>query len=70
MIRVGDLFEIPLSDGRKAYGQHIFKDKMGPLIQVFAIITYQNIVPEQLKSAKPLFRPVITGLFAAIKVYS
>lgn len=71
-IRVGDIFEIPLSGGRKAYGQYVFKDKeMGPLIQVFDLITEEEIQPDQLidqlGNAKPLFPPVITGLFAAIR---
>jgi len=71
-IRVGDVFEIPLSDGRKAYGQYVFKDKkMGPLIQVFDLITAGEVqldqVLEQLKRANPLFPPVITGLFAAVR---
>ena len=67
MIKVGDIIEIPLSDGRKAYGSYIYKDKMGPMIQVFDIITDQKIVPERLMEAKPLFRPIITGLFTAIR---
>ena len=71
-IRVGDIFEIPLSDGRKAYGQYVFRDKkMGPLIQVFDLITEEEAQPhqliDQLGNAKPLFPPVITGLFAAIR---
>ena len=71
-VRVGDVFEIPLSDGRKAYGQYVFRDKkMGPLVQVFDLITEGDLPPEEvlerLKSAKPLFPPVITGVFAAVR---
>jgi len=71
--RVGDVFEIPLSDGRKAYGQYVFKDKekMGPLIQVFDLIIEGEIQPEQvlerLRNAGPLFPPVITGVSAAVR---
>jgi hypothetical protein len=70
-IIVGDVFEIPLSDGRKAYGQYVFWDeRMGPLIQVFDLLVREEIRTDQLldrlQSAKPLFPPVITGLFAAI----
>jgi hypothetical protein len=66
-VRIGDIFEIPLPDGRRAYGQYVFKDKMGPLIQVFDLITPIEISIEQLKNAGPLFPPVFTGLFAAIR---
>ncbi|RME58482.1 hypothetical protein D6779_06370 [Candidatus Parcubacteria bacterium] len=71
-VSVGDVFEIPLSDGRKAYGQYVFRDeKEGPLIQVFDLITEGKVQPEQvlerLKMAKPLFPPVITGVFAAVR---
>jgi hypothetical protein len=70
--KVGDVFEIPLSDGRKAYGQYMFQDKkVGPLIQVFDLITegdaQSNQVLSQLKDAGFLFPPVVTGLFAAIR---
>jgi hypothetical protein len=68
MIKVGDVFEIPLSDGRRAFGQYIFKDKMGPMIQVFNIITEIEIPIEEIINSKPLFRPVITGLIAAIRI--
>lgn len=66
--QLGDIFEIPLSDGRKAYGQYVFEDKMGPLVQVFDLITKDNIELEQIKNAKFLFPPVFTGVFAAIRV--
>jgi len=67
-LKVGDIFEIPLSDGRKACGQYVFADpKWGPMIQVFDLITEQRIRVEQLRKARPLFRPVITGLRAAVR---
>jgi hypothetical protein len=67
-VKVGDVFEIPLSDGRKAYGQYVFLDqKMGPLVQIFDLICEDEIQLDQLKEAKPLFPPVITGLLAAIR---
>jgi hypothetical protein len=68
-VRIGDVFEITLWDGRKAWGQYVFKDKkMGPLVQIFDLITKEEIQVEQLRNAKPLFPPVITGLFAAIRM--
>ena len=67
-IGIGDIIEMPLSNGRKVFGQYVFMDKkMGPLVQVFDLITEHPIQLEQLKDAKALFPPVITGLFAAIR---
>ncbi len=66
--RIGDIIEIPLSHGRKAYAQYVFYDKrMGPLIQVFDLIADADIEIYQLRNAGPLFPPVITGLFAAVR---
>ena len=67
MIRKGDIFEIPLQNGYKAFGQYIQRCRMGPLIQVFDQITQEDLSVEQLIGAIPLFPPVYTGLFAAIK---
>jgi len=68
--KIGDIIEIPLSNGKKAYGQYVFRDeKRGPLLQVYDLIidstTYVDM--EDIVKAKPLFPPVITGLFAAIR---
>jgi len=70
-IKIGDVFEIPLSDGRKAYGQYLFRDgRMGPLIRVFDLFSSEEVRTEllldRLRSARSLFPPVITGLVAAI----
>jgi hypothetical protein len=69
-IKLGDIFEIPLSEGKKAYGQYIFwDDKNGPLIQVFDLIVNSSHTLNlmEIEGATPLFPPVLTGLFAAIK---
>ena len=67
MIKIGDVFEITLSDGRRAYGQYIFRDKLGSMIRVFDVITEQSVSIDQLKKAGQLFPPLFTGLFAAIR---
>jgi hypothetical protein len=64
--KVGDIFEIPLSKGRKAYGQYLHHSKMGPIVQVFDLIS-DNVTIDQIVSSNLLFPPVITGLYAAIK---
>ena len=66
--KIGDVIEIPLPDGRKAYGQYIFwGEKMGPLLQIFDLISKDNLELADINDAKPLFPPIITGLFAAIR---
>lgn len=68
-IKIGDLFEIPLADGRKALGHYVYYDsKNGPFIQVFDYITEDAHVNITEAINKPyLFPPVITGLNAAIR---
>jgi hypothetical protein len=69
-VKVGDVFEIPLSNGKFAYGQYVFADpKMGPLISVFDHITEKSIDdPNELLGSSPKFPPVITGVGAAVRV--
>ena len=66
-VRIGDVFEIPLSDGRRAFGQYVYRSKFGPLIQVYDLITDKEFRIEELVNARPLFPPILTGLFAAIR---
>lgn len=65
--RIGDIFKIPLSDGRNAFGQYILQSKMGPLIQVYEILSVDEVDLDEIINSKLLFQPVIVGLFAAIK---
>lgn len=64
---VGDVFEIPLSDGRKAFGQYLLQSTMGPIIQVFSVITREEVSVEEIVQSQALFPPVIAGLYGAIK---
>ena len=68
--KVGDVFEIPLLDGRKGYGQYVFRDdNHGPLIQVYDLIVNneEDIDIETIIESPALFPPVFTGVFAAIR---
>jgi len=67
MIRTGDIIEIPLSDHKKGYAQYIIRDRYGPVIQVFDCITFERPEINLILESKPLFPPVITGLFAAVR---
>ncbi len=67
MMRIGDIVEIPLSDQRMAYAQYIIRDRMGLIIQVFDFIADTKPDLKLLMQSRPLFPPIITGLFAAVK---
>jgi hypothetical protein len=67
--KIGDAFEIPLSDGRLAYCQYVLrKEDFGDLVRVFNLLS-----PEPLESAEPLLRsnilfpPVFAALVAAVR---
>lgn len=67
-IKIGDVFEIPLSDGRKTYGQYVYWDnRYGPLVQIYDLITRDRATVTQVLNSLPLFPPIIVGLKAAIK---
>jgi hypothetical protein len=61
-IKVGDIFEIPLSEERKAFGYYLHYSKKGPIIQVYNLISKRDIELNEIVKEKPLFPPVITGL--------
>ncbi len=67
MARLGLVFEIPLSGGRKAFGQFIRKDKMGPMIQVFKLIATEIPDINLILESGQMFAPIFTGLGAALK---
>jgi hypothetical protein len=62
----GDIFEVPLSNGTKAYGQYLYFSKLGPIIQISSLISTETASLDQILDSKPLFPPIITGLFAAL----
>lgn len=68
-LKIGDIVEIPLSTGQRAFCQYVYRDKMGPIIRVFDLIVAPDdeIAIERLADANLMFRPVITGLFAAVR---
>jgi hypothetical protein len=69
-LRVGSILEIPLSDGRKAYGRYLHRDpKMGQILQVYDVI--KNIKEDMdlnsLKNAHDLFKPIFVGISGAVR---
>jgi hypothetical protein len=69
-LRVGSILEIPLSDGRKAYGRYLhFDPKKGQILQVYDVISMgdQEVDLNTLKSARDLFPPIFVGISAAVR---
>ncbi len=66
--KIGDVFEIPLSDGRKAYGQYVFQNN-GPIIRIFNYFTSGVEQPslQKIDTSDLIFPPVHVGLHGAIK---
>lgn len=65
---IGDLVRIPLGDGRSGYAQYVhFDPDNGPLLQVLDVVSRVPPEIDELVSAKPMFPPVITGLFHAVR---
>lgn len=70
LINIGDIFEIPLPDGRNAYGQYVYADeKRGPIIQIYNYFTKKDEPFEinTLLQSKLLFRPVFVGINPPIR---
>jgi len=68
--KLGDVFEIPLTNGQRTFGQYVYYDsENGPLVVIFRLIAQpdEEIDVKRLKSSGLLFPPVITGLFAALR---
>jgi len=70
--RVGDVFSIPLSDGRCAYGQYVHRDtRMGPLVRVYDLVTRSPSSAAQilrdLRTSGLMFPPIFVGVGAAVR---
>lgn len=64
----GDIFSIPLPDGRKAYGQYLLRGELGQLIRVFDLITSEIVPVDQLITAGELFPPVYVFLLPPLRI--
>jgi Immunity protein 26 len=63
LIKIGDVFEIPLSNGRVYYGQYVDNNK-GPIVRIFDYFTDKGEKPdlENIDTSKLLFPPVHVGI--------
>lgn len=70
-VEIGDLFKIPLDDGRKAFGQYIYQDKRyGPIIRIFDLIldVKEKIDVMDIAKSRLLFPPIfIVGLYPVFR---
>ena len=71
-LKVGDVFEISLSDGTKAYGQFLGKHPMmGELVWIFDLTTHDEVDPDvlmsKLEGAAIRLGPVFTVLSPTVR---
>lgn len=69
---VGDIYRIPLPEGKFAYAQFIFFDtKYGGIVRIFEPIfdSEDSVELDKLLSTELRFPPVYVGISAAIKSY-
>jgi hypothetical protein len=68
-LRVGDVIEIPLSDGSRAFCRYVERDEtLGPIVEVYSkrLSRTEDVDIERLGSTGLLFPPVVVGLSAAL----
>jgi hypothetical protein len=63
-IQLGDVYRIPLNDGRYAYCQYIHENKeLGSMVQVFSLLTPQPLeIADPLRESDAMFSPVFVAL--------
>lgn len=66
MAKIGDIYEIHISSGKKAFAQYTCKDKFGTMIVVFDYFTNGQVDINLIKKAGYLFPPIFTPLYVAI----
>lgn len=68
-LKIGDCCVIPLPDGRFAYGQFVYFDRVcqyGYMLKVFDLITDKPATVRRLEGRKAMFPPVFVGLEAPV----
>lgn len=66
--KVGDVYEIQLSDGRKAYAQFIHEDRIyGSMLSVFDLITLDDAALNIILGSPQKFPPIICDISQGIR---
>jgi len=68
IIKIGDIFKIPIADNKHSYGQYYHEDKFGYIMRFFNIITSENLKPEEVVKFDLMFPPKHVGLKSAVRV--
>lgn len=69
-VRVGDVYAVPLGDGRYGYVQYIKQsDRRGPLLKVFNMVTKDRIQhAESLSEVDDMFGPIMGNIWSSVKM--
>ena len=72
ILKIGDIFCIPLQTGQYAYGQLVFRDSTSEypyqfMVRIFDFFSKEIIDISELDTTRLLFPPVFTGLLGAIR---
>lgn len=67
-IKIGVVFQIPLSDGRKAYAQYVYDD-WGNIIRIFNYFTSGDEKPDldKIDTSDLLFPPIHAGIHFGVR---
>lgn len=68
--RIGDIIEIPLTNGKKAFAHYLARDSWGDLIGVFDYLTDidEEIDITKLRTKKLIFPPILTRVQAGMEL--
>ena len=72
ILKIGDIFCIPLQTGQYAYGQLVFRDATSEypyqfMVRIFNFFSKEIIDISELDATRLLFPPVFTGLLGAVQ---
>ena len=66
-VRVGDVFAVPLADGRWGYVHYVRNSSTrGPIIRVLDMVTAEITTIEDLKGAGEMFPPIAAYFYAEV----
>ena len=69
-LTLGDIFEVPLPNGRKGFIQYLGKDYWGDMVGIYAYITDtdKKVDLDELKNIKFKFKPLVTRIRQGMKL--
>lgn len=67
IIRVGDIYKVPITKKKHAYAQYYHQWRLGSIIRVFDVVTSKDLKPEEIIKFDLLFPPKHMGLRPAVR---